>query len=222
MQHPVILGFYGESRSGKTTLLQKIITFLSVKGYHIATVKQSDKTLSIDSKGKDTWKHAEAGADLVVFLSKSETDFLIKKKMSIHDSLAMICDFDGYDIILIEGARDPTIKKIRIGSKKKRPNTIIDYAGDIEEIIMYIEQEVKKERLKEKEKKPDEELLLYINEKKIQLSQFPSMFIRNSLLGMVSSLKGVNDIRTMKIEYKKKEPGDKNSLEGSRYIDENE
>lgn len=41
---------------------------------------------------------------------------------------------------------------------------------------------------------------LHINDKKILLSEFPEQFMKNTLLGMVSTLKGVDEhIETMRI-----------------------
>jgi hypothetical protein len=44
------------------------------------------------------------------------------------------------------------------------------------------------------------EVELHINDKKIPLSEFPEQFMKNTLLGMVSTLKGVDDhIETINI-----------------------
>ena len=79
---PFVIGFYGESDSGKTTLIVDIISSLTKEKYNVASVKTTDKNIGIDSEGKDTWKHTSAGAQLVVFSSDCETDYLIKRKMN--------------------------------------------------------------------------------------------------------------------------------------------
>ena len=58
---PFVVGFYGKSNSGKTTLVTKLIEKLSNEGFKVASVKMTDKEISIDSKQKDTWKHSKAG-----------------------------------------------------------------------------------------------------------------------------------------------------------------
>jgi hypothetical protein len=46
---------------------------------------------------------------------------------------------------------------------------------------------------------------LIINGKKIPLTEFPEEFIKNTLIGMVSSLKGVNEnIETISLTISKK------------------
>ena len=39
MNNPITIGFYGESNSGKTSLIIKIIKYLKNMGYKIATIK---------------------------------------------------------------------------------------------------------------------------------------------------------------------------------------
>lgn len=138
MTTPSIIGFYGESNTGKTTLIVKIINRLSKDGFNVASVKISNKKISIDSEGKDTWKHAEAGSKLVVFSTENETDFLLKRKISNNEIVDNIKRLGNYDIILVEGANDENIPKIRMGEIKERKNTIFTYDDDFEELINFI------------------------------------------------------------------------------------
>ena len=85
MSVPAIFGFYGSSNTGKTTLIVKIIEKLAKEGYKVATIKKTDKKIGIDKKEKDTWKHGQAGAKLVVFSSPCETDFIVKENMKTKD-----------------------------------------------------------------------------------------------------------------------------------------
>jgi hypothetical protein len=48
------------------------------------------------------------------------------------------------DIIFIEGANDPTIPKIRIGSKTLRENTLFTYDGDSYKLYNYILSELRR------------------------------------------------------------------------------
>jgi molybdopterin-guanine dinucleotide biosynthesis protein B len=139
---PYVLGFYGESDTGKTTLIVDIISRLTKEDYKVASVKISNKKISIDSEGKDTWKHASAGSNLVVFSTDIETDFLLKQKLNNTDIVDSINNFGVYDIIIVEGANDESIPKIRIGKIKERKNTIINYNGDFEKLVKYIKKKI--------------------------------------------------------------------------------
>jgi len=141
MNEPVI-GIYGKSNTGKTTLISDIIKQLSTEGYSIASVKISDKKIGIDKKGKDTWKYENAGAQLVVLSSPKETDFLIKKPKDIVEIISQINLIAKYDLIIIEGANDKFTQKIRIGDIKKRDNTIFTYIGDFQKLIDFLKTKI--------------------------------------------------------------------------------
>lgn len=142
MKHPVVFGFYGESNTGKTSLIEKIINQLTAEGYKMATVKITDKKIGVDSKGKDTWRHGEVGSKLVVLSSPIETDFLFKNKQNLDEILQHINEFGEYDLVIVEGANDKLTRKIRIGNISERENTIMTYDGDFKGIINTIKNEM--------------------------------------------------------------------------------
>jgi molybdopterin-guanine dinucleotide biosynthesis protein MobB len=142
MKKPYVLGFYGESNTGKTTLIVDLIKKLTKEGYNVATIKKTDKNIEIDSEGKDTWKHASAGAKAVVLSSYNETDFIVKKNITTLKIIDYMSNFDNYDIIIIEGASDKNIQKIRIGDIKIRQNTIMTYDDDFEKLYRTVKEKI--------------------------------------------------------------------------------
>ena len=142
MKHPAVFGFYGESNTGKTSLIESIISKLTEEGYKIATVKITDKKIGIDSNGKDTRRHSKAGSKLVILSSPIETDFLFKNKQNINEILQNINKFGKYDLVIVEGANDKTTPKIRIGNIPERENTILTYDGDFKGLINTIKNEI--------------------------------------------------------------------------------
>ena len=138
-----VIGFYGYSNTGKTTVIVNLIKRLTETKFKVATIKHSDKKISFDTQKKDTYKHAQVGANPIVLSSLSETDFIIKKKLSMEDIIKYLEIIENVDIIIVEGAKDPGIPKVRIGSIKKRENTILDYTGDFEELYEFIEEKIK-------------------------------------------------------------------------------
>ena len=131
----IILGFYGESDSGKTTLVERLISALTKEGYHIAAVKKTNQGMSIDSAGKDTHRYEQAGATLVVFSTPIETAFLVKAKTSEEDIIANIQHFRYFDFIFVEGANEKLIPKIRLGNITERENTLFTYDGNFENLL---------------------------------------------------------------------------------------
>jgi len=140
MKNPIVLGFYGKSGSGKTSLIIKLIKKLNKEGYNIVTVKITDKNIGIDNKGKDTWKYSKAGSKLTILSSPVETDFMIKQNKSINKILKQIHNFGSYDFVFIEGVHDKKTKKIRLGDIKERENTVLSYKGDFDILMQFIKK----------------------------------------------------------------------------------
>ncbi|UCD13960.1 MAG: molybdopterin-guanine dinucleotide biosynthesis protein B [Thermoplasmatales archaeon] len=196
MRKPAVFGFYGKSDTGKTTLIEKIIKKLTQDGYKIATIKKTDKKIGVDEKGKDTWKHSSAGAQLVVLSSPCETDFIVKEKMQTKDIIQNISEIGCYDIVFIEGARDPSIPKIRLGDIEERDNTIGCYKDNFEDIFTLIKKEIDNSTVF------NQNICVTVNEKAVPLTEFPAKIIKNGIVGMLKSLKGVGKIDEVKIRFK--------------------
>ncbi len=192
MSTSAIIGFYGDSNSGKTTLIVKIIKQLVKEGYTVGTIKNTDKNIKIDTKGKDTWKHQHAGAKLVVLSSPYKTNLMINKMMDVHKIVDIVFACEPFDILIVEGARNPNIPKIKIGNGEKRNNTIMQYQDDFEEVIKIIKKEIEK-------KKEKHDISIRVNGKKVAISEFPAEFIKSTLVGMLSSLKGIDQINEVEI-----------------------
>lgn len=74
-----IVGVVGHKNSGKTTVIESLVQELTKRGYHVATAKHiNQKGFSIDTEGKDTWRHSRAGANPVASVSNIETAVLIR------------------------------------------------------------------------------------------------------------------------------------------------
>jgi molybdopterin-guanine dinucleotide biosynthesis protein B len=196
MSTSTVFGVYGNSNTGKTTLIVQLVSHLTKEGYMVATIKQTKKAISMDTKNKDTWRHHDAGAKLVVFSSLCETDFLLNKAMDTSEIIRRISEFGCYDLILVEGADDPSIPKIQIGAGKKRENTIASYEDNFNEILKIIKRELKM--------KPSlQRLRLTVNGKNIPLTEFPEQIITNTIVGMLGSLKDVQNIEEVTIQLKR-------------------
>ena len=115
MEIPVI-SFIARSGTGKTTLLEKIITELKNRGYKIATIKHhSHVGFDIDIPGKDSWRFAQAGSDHVIIASPDKIASYCKldEEMQLDEIIKPI---RGVDVILVEGYKEsgkPTIQVLR-------------------------------------------------------------------------------------------------------------
>lgn len=60
----------GWSNSGKTTFFTRVVEILTAAGHNVGVIKHhGHKADTVDQKGKDSWKYAQAGANPVVLSS---------------------------------------------------------------------------------------------------------------------------------------------------------
>ncbi|NPV26656.1 MAG: molybdopterin-guanine dinucleotide biosynthesis protein B [Firmicutes bacterium] len=108
-----LVGFVGQSNAGKTTLIEKVIRELKARGYRLATLKHHHGDFEIDREGKDTWRHARAGADTVVLASPTKVAMIKKlsREMSLAEVAALVTDVD---LIIVEGYKQGPQPKIEV------------------------------------------------------------------------------------------------------------
>lgn len=59
----------GRKNSGKTTLIVELVRHLTASGYRVATIKHTHHAHELDTPGKDSFQHRQAGAAAVGILS---------------------------------------------------------------------------------------------------------------------------------------------------------
>jgi len=108
-----VISVVGYSNSGKTTLMVKLIREFKQRGFRIATVKHHHRDVDMDIPGKDTWKHAEAGADTVVLACPGKVGIIEKssRELSLDEIVSRI---SGVDLIITEGYKKEDKPKIEV------------------------------------------------------------------------------------------------------------
>ncbi len=209
-----IVSFIGKSNSGKTTLLEKVIVELTSRKYKVATIKHTAEEATLDTPGKDTWRHLRAGSKATA-IGSDKRIVLIKpvKRKSTVEEMARLLGED-YDIIITEGFKQGPYPKIEVHRREIGPlltgiKNVIAIATneslDTEARQFSIDDPVSVADFIEEEfiKPQDERLSLYVNDELMTLSAFPHQIITNLLLAIANSLKGVNKVKNLKIFYRK-------------------
>ena len=93
-----MISVVGKSDTGKTTLLEKLVAELKRRGYRVATVKHDTHGFDIDQPGKDSWRHAQAGSDVVVISGPDRLALIEKREREM--TLDEIADRVSSSIIL--------------------------------------------------------------------------------------------------------------------------
>jgi len=102
----LVVAAVGASGSGKTTTLEYLISRFTDEGYSVGTIKHiHHKGFSIDRKGTNTWRYAQAGSKVVVAISPQEIDIIKKTQRELKDldKIVSLLDKENLDIVFIEG-----------------------------------------------------------------------------------------------------------------------
>ena len=211
---PPIVSIVGKSKSGKTTLIEKLIGELKSRGYRMATIKHTPQGMSLGEPDKDNWRHLQAGSETTVTTSPDKMVLIkpVVKELTL-DEIAHLLGED-YDIVLAEGFKQGKAPKIEVHRKEVGPpleavTKLIALITDeplATKVRQFPLEDIKglANLLEEGFIKPQQERIsLYVNNAPISLSTFPKECITNVLLGMVSSLKGIDEVRSLEVKVKR-------------------
>jgi len=112
------ISFVAKSGTGKTTLLEKVITELKQRGYRIGVIKHDVHRFDIDHPGKDSHRLTAAGADTML-ISSPDKLAVVKQHAEAPSIKELIATyFDDVDLILIEGFKKSSLPKIEVHRKE--------------------------------------------------------------------------------------------------------
>jgi molybdopterin-guanine dinucleotide biosynthesis protein B len=211
---PPVVAIVGKSKSGKTTLIEKLVRELKSRGYRVATIKHSPQESDFDDSRKDSWRHVQAGSDATAV---SATDKIVLiKPMTQEATLNEVVNLLGedYDIILVEGFKQGNAPKIEV--HRKDNGALIEGIKKLIAIVTDETLETKTRQFSPEDTsaladllekgfiKPQfERISLSVNNTPVTLTLFPKQFITSVVLAMASCLKGVGEIRNLKLFVKK-------------------
>jgi molybdopterin-guanine dinucleotide biosynthesis protein B len=110
-----VLGLAGWSGAGKTTLLAKLIPELIRRGVTVSTMKHAHHAFDVDTPGKDSYVHREAGATEVLVASGSRWALMHEHRGAREpDSKALMQHMSPVDLLLVEGFKREAHDKLEI------------------------------------------------------------------------------------------------------------
>jgi len=234
-----MIAVVGSRHSGKTTTVAAIVKGLTAKGYKIATAKHIHQSaFTIDTEGRDTWRHAQAGAQTIIAVAPNELT-TIKKLNTAKLTLDDITENseDNIDIIIIEGfrslvAQNLTIPKIVTVKNKEEIDEatrifkpILAFTGVLPQTEPSTQQipliDIKNEPEKltkiidkrigpiiKKKQQTTITTSIHINGHTLSLNPYVQKVTRNVVFGVISTLKGANIKGTEDIQIKITNPNE--------------
>lgn len=134
-----VFGVTGWKNSGKTTLVERLISELTDQGYRIATIKHAHHKFDIDKEGTDSFRHRQAGAHEVALVSGFRWALMHEVGNEGEPTLeSMTAHMSPADLIIIEGYKSEPHLKIEVRRQASRTNqaladrdnTIVAIAAD--------------------------------------------------------------------------------------------
>jgi len=129
----------GKKKTGKTTLIEKLIAGLKNKGYKIGSIKYTTEDHEFDTPGKDSFRHAQAGAESTLILSPTKIALFSRtlRERNLDQILNFV--FADCDLVIGEGFRNSSYPKIEVFDSRKHSgllcsleDNLIAVVGDVD------------------------------------------------------------------------------------------
>jgi len=198
-----IVAVVGFSDSGKTRLVGRLIRELKGRGLRVAAVKRCAHGFSLGTEGKDTADFSRAGADGVAMISPDGWA-AIEQRPDVDASQLALRLFCEADIVLVEGGKDVRgLRKIEVlrgpaPEPVSPPDELMAVVSDTpvpgaaapvfgSDDISGVSDLILAQR-----EAAMAEIRLEVDGREIALNAFVQAFIEKTVVGMVTSLSGVD------------------------------
>lgn len=198
-----IVAVIGSSQTGKTRLIERLVPELKKRGRTVAVIKHCPHGFLFDVKGKDSHRFFQAGADGVAMAGPDLTA-VVKRPSDANDLRAIArAYFRDADIVLIEGGKGITgFRNIEIlhkgisdepaGAPSDLAALVTDFAFKSDKPVLDLENIPAVADFVEKNiPDEDDDVVLEVDGTLIPIKDFVRSFLKNTILGMIGSLRGV-------------------------------
>ena len=135
-----VFGITGWKNTGKTGLVERLVTELSFRGFTVSTIKHAHHSFDVDYQGRDSYRHREAGACEVLLSSGNRWALMHELRGADEMSLAdLLMKLTPVDVVLVEGFKTEGHEKLECHRAStstmvigRADDTIIAIASDIE------------------------------------------------------------------------------------------
>ena len=114
-----IFGVTGWKNSGKTGLMERLITEFTARGLSVSSIKHAHHSFDIDHPGRDSYRHRDAGARQVLLASRNRWALMHELRDEDEPSLGDLLEqLSPVDLVLIEGYKRDRHPKIEAHRKE--------------------------------------------------------------------------------------------------------
>ena len=110
-----VIGVAGFKNAGKTTLVERLVSDLTGRGYRISTVKHAHHSFDIDHEGRDSFRHRKAGASEVAVVSRHRWAIIHESRDDSEPTLdEILAKLAPCDLVIVEGYKRDAHDKIEV------------------------------------------------------------------------------------------------------------
>jgi molybdopterin-guanine dinucleotide biosynthesis protein MobB len=110
-----VFGIAGFKNAGKTTLVERLVTELTGRGYAVSTLKHAHHAFDVDQEGRDSYRHRQAGAREVAIVSRNRWALVHELRGADEPAFAeVLAKLEACDLILVEGYKREGHAKIEV------------------------------------------------------------------------------------------------------------
>ncbi len=119
----LLINAIGFSNSGKTTLLEALARYYTSQGKNVGVIKDiHSEKYQPDKEESDTWRYAQAGAQLVVGRGLQDTVFHWRSSLKFLEIVGKV----SADILLVEGFKEEQMPRIVCAADKDHLVKLVD------------------------------------------------------------------------------------------------
>ena len=108
-----VWGVTGWKNSGKTGLMERLVTEFTARGLTVSTLKHAHHSFDVDHEGRDSYRHREAGATEVLLSSRNRWALMHEMRGEDEASMdALLGKLSPVDLVLVEGFKRDRHPKI--------------------------------------------------------------------------------------------------------------
>lgn len=212
-----IVSIVGKSNSGKTTLLESLISTLKGRGYRVGAIKHSSKDVEFDTANKDSWKFSRAGSAVSALCSFQR--LAVFRDLEHDPEPAELARFvcPDCDLVLTEGFKRSNNYKIEV-HRREQGAGLLNPAGELLAVVTdeAVETEAPQFSREETGKIADlieervlrgqaeDDIDLAVNNEPVSLKPPEKNLLTRSLMALVAGFRGYKEITSLGINLRRK------------------
>jgi molybdopterin-guanine dinucleotide biosynthesis protein B len=125
----------GRKGHGKTTLVVDLVREFNRRRIRVGTIKHTSHVHELDTHGKDSYRHRDAGADPAAVMTPQHTGIFMSRPADSDGYAQMAGAFAACDLVLVEGHLDAHGVKVEVWRMAAGGHCYAHERGDIAAVV---------------------------------------------------------------------------------------